>query len=87
VSSLHFRINSGIPSKAFYELAKRLKGYAWEKPAKIWYEAYLTLNSASKFQDLADAMVKVATRMHGTGSPEREAVVQSWAEVGITTGR
>jgi Zn-dependent metalloprotease len=79
-------INSGIANKAFYELAMRLKGYAWEKPGKIWYEAYLTLNSESKFQDLADAMVKVATRLYGAGSPQRDAVVQSWAAVGITTG-
>jgi Zn-dependent metalloprotease len=79
-------VNSGIANKAFYEFAKRLKGYAWEKPGKIWYEAYLTLNSASKFQDLADAMVKVATQLHGARSPERDAVVQSWAVVGITTG-
>jgi Zn-dependent metalloprotease len=79
-------VNSGIANKAFYELAMRLKGYAWEKPGKIWYEAYLTLMSASKFQDLADAMVKVATRLYGARSPERDAVVQSWAAVGITTG-
>jgi Zn-dependent metalloprotease len=79
-------ISSGIPDKAFYELAKRLKGHAWEKPAKIWYEAYLTLHEKSTFQDLADAMVNVATRLYGASSAEREAVVQGWAAVGITTG-
>lgn len=79
--------NSGIPSKAFYEMATRLKGFAWERPAKIWYEAYWTLGASSKFQDLADATVRVATRLYGARSPERTAVVQSWAVVGIVTGK
>ena len=79
--------NSGIPSKAFYEMATRLKGFAWERPAKIWYEAYWTLDASSKFQDLADATVRVATRLYGARSPERTAVVQSWAVVGIVTGK
>jgi len=31
-------LNSGIPNRAFYELAIRLKGYAWEKAGQIWYK-------------------------------------------------
>jgi Zn-dependent metalloprotease len=80
-------INSGIVNTAFYELAKRLKGHAWEKPGKIWYESYLTLTSKSNFQEFADTTVSVATRIYGARSLEREAVVQSWAVVGIAAGR
>ena len=31
-------IDSGIANKAFYELAIRLGGYAWEKAGIIWYK-------------------------------------------------
>src|SRR5713101_578583 len=80
-------INSGIPSKAFYELAIRLKGFAWEKPAKIWYKAIGTLKPQSTFQDFADATFEATGKLYGEGSPERAVVVQSWAVVGIAAGR
>jgi Zn-dependent metalloprotease len=79
-------INSGIPSKAFYELANKLKGYAWEKPGKIWFGSYRTLKPKSKFQDLANATLDVAEKTYGEQSPESEAVIQSWTAVGITVG-
>jgi Zn-dependent metalloprotease len=32
-------LNSGIPGHAFYLLATKLGGYAWEKAGMIWYRA------------------------------------------------
>ena len=40
-------INSGIPNKVFYEVSRRVGGYAWEKPARIWWEALANLNPDS----------------------------------------
>jgi hypothetical protein len=77
-------INSGIPSKAFYEVAIRLKGYAWERPAHIWYKAYEKLKTNSTFQDLADATLAVAAESYGTQSEEQAAVRAAWGTVGIT---
>jgi Zn-dependent metalloprotease len=31
-------INSGIPNHAFYRVATKLGGSAWEKAGRIWYE-------------------------------------------------
>lgn len=32
-------INSGIPNHAFYQVATRIGGHAWEKVGRIWYDA------------------------------------------------
>jgi Zn-dependent metalloprotease len=75
--------NNGIPNKAFFELAKKLKGYAWEKPGRIWFESYRTLKPRSTFQDLANATLRFAKKTYGERSVESEAVIASWASVGI----
>jgi Zn-dependent metalloprotease len=78
-----FHINSGIPNHAFYELARRLGGYAWDKPLKIWYESVRNLRSDATFQDLANATVAAAKRLYGASSQERKYVIDSWAAVEI----
>jgi len=78
---------AGIPNKAFYEFAIRLRGNAWEKPGRVWYEAVIGLKEDSTFQDFADATFAVAKSRYGEQSPESKAVTQSWAVVGITTPR
>jgi Zn-dependent metalloprotease len=79
--------NSGIPNRAFYELAKQIGGYAWEKPLKVWYESVRGLKPDATFQDLANATVETAARLYGQRSRERQAVVESWAVVEIVAGR
>jgi Zn-dependent metalloprotease len=74
-------LNSGIPNKAFYEVAKRLKGYAWGKPAKIWWEALGNLKPKSTFEDFAKATIAASDKLYG--AQEHEAVVQGWMAVGI----
>jgi Zn-dependent metalloprotease len=77
-------INSGIPNRAFYELAIRLKGYAWEKAGQIWYKALTEkLRPASSFRDAMTLTVAAAAELYGVNSLEQKAVREAWSEVGI----
>jgi Zn-dependent metalloprotease len=77
-------LNSGIPNRAFYELAVRLKGYAWEKAGKIWYKTLTDkLRPASKFHDAMTMTVSAAAELYGVNSLEQKAVREAWGEVGI----
>lgn len=77
-------INSGIPNRAFYELAIRLKGGAWEKAGPVWYKALTEgLRSESKFRDAVGATMKAAAELFGTNSREQKAVREAWSEVGL----
>ena len=77
-------LNSGIPNRAFYELAIRLKGYAWEKAGHIWYKALTEkLRPTSNFRDAMMITVAVAGELHGLNSLEQKAVREAWSEVGL----
>jgi Zn-dependent metalloprotease len=77
-------INSGIPNKAFYNVAMALGGYAWEKAGRIWYVTLTEkLNANSKFEDAAKATVAVAGDLYGADSSEQKAVRKGWEDVGI----
>ncbi len=78
-------INSGIPNRAFYEVAIRLGGNAWQKAGQIWYVTLRDkLRPNSQFKDAAHFTVMAARELYGNGSLEVKAVQQGWAEVGIT---
>jgi hypothetical protein len=79
-------INSGIPNRAFYEVAKGIGGYAWEKTGKIWYESMLKTREDATFKDFAQICFTVAGELYGGGSPEQEAVRKGWGTVGIAVG-
>jgi Zn-dependent metalloprotease len=77
-------LNSGIPNRAFYELAIRLKGYAWDKAGQIWYKTLTEkLRPASGFSDAMRMTVTVAGALYGANSLEQKAVREAWAEVGL----
>lgn len=77
-------LNSGIPNRAFYELAIRLQGFAWEKAGRIWYKTLTEkLRPASVFRDAMIMTVTAAAELYGTNSFEQKAVRESWAEVGV----
>ncbi len=77
-------INSGIPNKAFYNVALKLGGYAWEKAGQIWYRTLCDeLDQTSDFQAAANACYKVAADLYGSNSPEQKAVYDGWQGVGI----
>ncbi|MDX2430281.1 MAG: M4 family metallopeptidase [Bacteroides sp.] len=78
-------INSGIPNKAFYNVAITLGGNAWEKAGRIWYRALRNeLNQTSDFRAAANACFKVAGQLYGIDSDEQRAVYQGWTAVGLT---
>jgi Zn-dependent metalloprotease len=76
-------INSGIPNRAFYLIASRLGGPAWEEAGQIWYATLLQLNPYSEFQQAADITYQVAELRYGVGSEEQQAVRDAWSQVGI----
>ena len=79
-------INSGIPNHAFYLVATKLGGYAWERAGKIWYETLRDsrLRRNASFRSFALRTVANADRLYGHDSLERQAVVEAWNEVGIS---
>ena len=80
-------INSGIPNKAFYELAVALGGNAWEKAGRVWYRTLLDkIQPNTQFAECAAMTYEVAGTLFGTGSNEQKAVKAAWAVVGIMIG-
>ena len=80
-------LNSGIPNRAFYEVARLIGGYAWEKPGKIWYESMLKTGSKATFAEFAQTTFDVSGNLYGAGNPEQEAVKNGWELVGIKVGK
>lgn len=78
-------INSGIPNRAFYLVATRLGGYAWEKAGRIWYETLrdAQLKPDGGFRRFARLTMANAERLFGTGSQEYKAVIDGWTQVGV----
>ncbi|MBZ5495312.1 MAG: peptidase M4 family protein [Acidobacteriia bacterium] len=77
-------INSGIPNRAFYQLAVRLGGCAWEKAGQIWYRALCErLRAHSTFSDAMNLTVRTAAEIYGVNSLEHKAVREAWSEVGL----
>jgi Zn-dependent metalloprotease len=77
-------LNSGIPNRAFYELAIRLKGYAWEKAGQIWYRTLTEkLRPGSKFRDALTMTVTASAELYGSNSLEQKAVREAWSAVGL----
>ena len=80
-------INSGIPNKAFYELAIALGGSAWEKAGLIWYRTLVDkVQPNTQFAECATMTSEVAGTLYGVGSAEQKAVKAAWAVVGIAIG-
>jgi Zn-dependent metalloprotease len=80
-------INSGIPNRAFYEVARTLGGNAWEKAGQIWYHSLLRLPPNSTFADCARTTYQAAGELYGRGSAEEKAVITGWGKVGIVVGK
>ena len=76
-------INSGIPNRAFYLVAKQLGGYAWEDAGKIWYEALHRFHRETDFTSAANSTYQVAGELYGQGSDQQQAVLNAWEEVGV----
>jgi len=80
-------INSGIPNRAFYNVAKEIGGFAWEKTGKIWYVTLRDkLQVTSNFQQAANLTYQAAEEIFGKESLEQKAVRKGWSDVGINIG-
>ena len=79
-------INSGIPNKAFYLLAKRLGGYSWEKAGQIWYQALTSgqIPSNCTYSVWAQQTINAAKNEPKLGQSVADEVKRAWADVGIT---
>ncbi len=78
-------INSGIPNRAFYLVATNLGGNAWEKAGAIWYDTLRDqqLSQNATFADFASRTSVNAGHRFGSGSAERQAVLDAWQQVGV----
>jgi len=79
-------LNSGIPGHAFYLLATKLCGYAWEKAGMIWYRALSSkaVMPGATFRSFAGLTVAVARRDYAEDPSIADAVEAAWREVGVT---
>jgi Zn-dependent metalloprotease len=77
--------NSGIPNKAFYELATTLGGNAWDAAGPIWYSTLTDnrLSPTATFQDFARLTLAHAQSTYGQTSTEADAVRRSWDVVKV----
>jgi Zn-dependent metalloprotease len=77
-------LNSGIPNRAFYLVADRLGGNAWDRAGRIWYDALGSgLRPTTDFATFAAATLSAAQARYGDGSEESAAVRAGWAAVGV----
>lgn len=74
-------INSGIPNRAAYMVAKSIGD---DKLGKIWYRAQTNyLTAGSQFSDAANLTVQAAVDLYGPSSAEAKAVRDAWSNVGL----
>jgi Zn-dependent metalloprotease len=77
-------INSGIPNKAFYNLAMAMGGQAWTVAGKIWYLTLMEkVKPGTDFRAFARMTNDVASNLFGKRSKEQQQVEQAWVDVGI----
>ncbi|KAF3108953.1 hypothetical protein TWF569_006227 [Orbilia oligospora] len=85
--NLEVHISSGIPNKAFYEAAKEIGGFSWEKAGQIWYRALIDtgLDKTCLFSNFANSTFKEAVKIgKATGDPDLGKKVQrAWRKVGV----
>ncbi|HEV3456631.1 MAG TPA: M4 family metallopeptidase [Thermoanaerobaculia bacterium] len=75
-------INSGIPNKAFFNLAMSLGGKAWDQAGHIWYTTLIhELGPNDVFQDCANKTYKVAGQLYGAAVADQ--VRAAWQTVGL----
>lgn len=81
-------LNSGIPNRAFYLVAERLGGAAWERAGRIWYDTITgpRLTARAGFAEFARATAAAAADRYGGGSEEVAAVIAGWGRVGVEAG-
>jgi len=76
--------NSGIPNHAFYLIATKIGGHAWETAGRIWYDTLLAgMKPTTDFAGFAALTLAAATKRYGEDSAEADAVRAGWSGVGV----
>ena len=85
-------VNSGIPNKVFYLVAKggthhrggSMTGIGADAAEKIWYKALVSyMTSNTNFRGARTATLNAAAALYGLGSTEYNAVGQAWTLCGV----
>jgi thermolysin len=85
-------INSGIPNKVFYLLAKggthhlggSVTGIGADAAARIWYRALTSyMTSSTNFSGARTATLNAAAALYGSGSAQYNAVAAAWTACGV----
>ena len=78
-------INSGIPNKAFYLVAKALGGNAWDTAGPIWYQTITspTMRPRTNFKTFAQLTMNSARQVFPGDTLTEAAVRDAWAQVGL----
>ncbi len=74
--------NSGIPNRAFALFAISMGGNAFDRPAKIWYDASQHLSRTPSFAQFAFETIESSKRL-AASSAEIAKLEKAWSEVGI----
>jgi Zn-dependent metalloprotease len=76
-------INSGIPNRAFFLVAKALGGSSWEKAGRIWYKVLTEplIEKNAQFSDMRKATITAAESLFS--SREAQIVSNAWSTVGV----
>jgi Zn-dependent metalloprotease len=77
--------NSGIPNKAFHDVAMALGGHSWEKAGRIWYETLRDprVKPNANFRSFAGRTMATVRRLYGASGEEAKAVADGWEGVGV----
>lgn len=78
-------INSGIPNRAFYLAATKLRGHSWEQAGPIWYQALTggEVGADTDFAGFAMATIDAATKLYPDDPDVAKKVTEAWTEVGV----
>lgn len=79
-------INSGIPNRVFWRVAKTLGGPAWKVAGRIWWRAFTRMLMArATFADAARATIEAAGSVADAAAAR--TVRDAWAEAGVPVPR
>jgi Thermolysin metallopeptidase, alpha-helical domain len=73
-------INSGIPSRAFYETAMQIGS---EKAGEIWIKSLGQFTETIDLRKASQVIYKTAVDLYGEGSAEAKGVMVGWSAVGL----
>jgi len=78
ISTPVFPITPSILSRS------RSAGNAWDRAGRIWYDTLTnTIGPNTTFKQAANATIRSASHLFGSGKQEQKAVTSAWKQVGV----